>query len=305
MTLAFRHSGRLGDIVCALPLVKRIAEQRGERADFWIPNDVPSRLEGNVYHPGGELMVSQGLFDFIAPLIAAQPYIGQLRFVPGSELPADAIDLDRFRDGALNLKAGMIQGWYRKAFGVAFALEDAWLEVPSEPVDADECFDVLVNHTTRFCNTRIDYGVLQAAGRIGFVGLSYEYDEFIRGSGLTGVTHVQVADALQLARHLVRARVVVGNQSLCFAIAEGLKVTRALEVFEPVPTAIPVGGRCTEYIGTDGLAAFLTEVLGRSIPTRADKPGGYVDSIKAQDGYRAPLRKRLKLWWRARRSAGT
>jgi hypothetical protein len=302
MTLAFRHSGRLGDIICALPLVKRIAEQRRERADFYIPNDVPSKLEGNVYHPGGELMVSRGLFDFIAPLIAAQPYIGQLRFVPSPELPADAIDLDRFRNGELNLKAGMIQGWYRKAFGVAFALEDAWLTVPGDRPDEGDRFDVLVNHTTRFCNTRIDYGVLQPAGRIGFVGLGYEYEEFIRTSGLTGVTHVQVADALQLARHLVRARVVVGNQSLCFAIAEGLKVTRALEVFEPVPTAIPVGGRCTEYIRTEGLAAFLSEVLGRDVPARPDLPGGFVDSIKAQDGWRPPLRKRLKQWWRTRRT---
>jgi hypothetical protein len=113
---------------------------------------------------------------------------------------------------------------------------------------------------------------------------------------------VQVADALQLARHLVRARVVVGNQSLCFAIAEGLKVTRALEVFEPVPTAIPVGGRCTEYIRTEGLTAFLAEVLGRDVPALPDHSGDYVDSIKAQDGWRPPLRKRLKQWWRARRA---
>lgn len=302
MTLAFRHSGRLGDIVCALPLVKRMAEQRGAAADFYIPNDIPSRLDGNVYHPGGELMVSRALFEFIAPLIAAQPYIAQLHFVPGAALPAEAINLDRFRDGELNLKAGMIQGWYRKAFGVAFALEDAWLGVPAEPQDEPERFDVLVNHTTRFCNTRIDYGVLQPAGRVGFVGLGYEYDEFIRGSGLTGVVHVQVSDALQLARHLVQARVVVGNQSLCFAIAEGLKVTRALEVFEPVPTAIPVGGRCTEYIRTEGLAAFLSEVLGRPVPTRPDLPGEYLESTKAQDGWRPPLRKRLKQWWRGRRA---
>jgi hypothetical protein len=301
MTLAFRHSGRLGDIVCALPLVKRMAEQRGTAADFYIPNDIPSRLDGNVYHPGGEWMVSRGLFDFIEPLIAAQPYIARLHFVPSAALPADAIDLDRFRAGDLNLKAGMIQGWYRKAFGVAFALEDAWLGVPDAPALGGERFDVLVNHTTRFCNTRIDYGVLQPAGRVGFVGLGYEYDEFIRSSGLTGVVHVTVRDALQLARHLVDARVVVGNQSLCFAIAEGLKVTRALEVYEPVPTAIPVGGRCTEYIRTEALAAFLSEVLGRDVPARADFAGEYLDSIKAQDGWRPPLRKRVKQWLRQRR----
>ncbi|HEX6707644.1 MAG TPA: hypothetical protein VF169_22995 [Albitalea sp.] len=301
MTLSFRHSGRLGDIVCALPLVKRMAEQRGEPADFFIPAEVPARLDGNVYHPGGDWMVSRGLFDFIEPLIAAQPYIRHLRFAKAAELPSDSVDLDRFRGGDLNLKAGMIQGWYRKAFGVAFALEDAWLAVQPAPGVAGD-FDVLVNHTTRFCNTRINYRVLQAAGRVGFVGLPYEYEEFMKSSGLAGVEHVQMTNALDLAQRLVRARVVVGNQSLCFAIAEGLKVTRALEVFEPVPTAIPVGGRCTEYITTAPLAAFLSEVLGRDVPTQPDLPGGFVESIKAQEGWKPPLRKRVKQWWRERRA---
>jgi len=302
MTLAFKHSGRLGDIVCALPLVKRMAEQRGEAADFLVPSDVPARLDGNVYHPGGDWMVSRTLFEFIEPLIAAQPYIRRIAFVGANEVPVHAIDLDRFRAGDLNLKAGMIQGWYRKAFGVAFALEDAWLAVPGDGGGATD-FDVLVNHTTRFCNTRINYRVLQDAGRVGFVGLGYEYEEFMRMSGLAGIVHVEMADALDLARRLTRARVVVGNQSLCFAIAEGLKVTRALEVFEPVPTAIPVGGRCTEYVTTAPLAAFLSEVLERPVAPLPDHPDGqYLESIKAQAGWRPPLRKRLKQWWRGNRS---
>lgn len=299
MTLSFRHSGRLGDIICALPLVKRMAEQRGEAADFVIPSDVPARLEGNVYHPGGDWMVSRSLYDFVEPLIVAQPYIRSLRFLKTADVPAGSIDLDGFRTSGLNLKAGMIQGWYRKAFGVAFALEDAWLTLPDPGAEAPE-FDVLVNHTTRFCNTRINYRVLQDAGRIGFVGLGYEYDEFMRSSGLTGVTHVTVGNAFDLARRLTQARVVVGNQSMCFAIAEGLKVTRALEVFEPVPTAIPVGGRCTEYVTTAPLAAFLSEVLGMAVAPLPDHAGDFVESIKAQDGWRPPLRKRLKAWLRGR-----
>ena len=64
-------------------------------------------------------MVSRALFEFIEPLIAAQPYIRRIAFVPSSEVPAHVIDLDRFRSGDVNLKAGMIQGWYRKAFAVA------------------------------------------------------------------------------------------------------------------------------------------------------------------------------------------
>jgi hypothetical protein len=299
MGLAFKHSGRLGDIIYSLPLVKQLAEEKGEAADFFVPSDTPANLTGNVYHPGGSLMVSEALFKFVRPLLAAQPYIRSASFVPTSDIPSSAINLDAFRTSGLNLGAGCIQGWYRKVFGVAFPLEAVWLTVPagSTPKQSDVPA-VVVNRTTRYCNTSINYQVLDAVGQIGFIGLDYELQEFVTRFHLRNVLHLKPKDALEMAQIMVRAKVFVGNQSFCFSVAEGLKVPRAQEVFEPVPVATPTGGFCTEYIRTEALGRFLSTVLGRPIASPPDLPGDYQESIKAQPGYKPSLRKRIKKFFK-------
>lgn len=276
---------------------------QGMPAELYIPSDVPSRLGGDVYHPGGDSMVGPALFGFIHPLLIVQPYLKKVHFVKTSELPSEYIDLDNFKNSGLNLKAGLIQGWYRKAFGVAFPIEEPWLSLPTELTvssGTEPTFNVLIGRTTRFCNTSINYGFLDSIENVGFIGLKYEYDDFAERHGLRSLRHVSVANALELARWMCDCRVYVGNQSVNFAIADGLKVTRALEAFEPVPVASPVGGVCFEYTQTRMLGRFLSERLGRDIVTGDDFDGEYCDSIKPQDGYSPPLKDRLKQWLRKR-----
>lgn len=303
--LIFKHSGRLGDIVYSLPLVRHMAETAGEAAELYIPSDIPSRLGGDVYHPGGDLMVGPALFRFIEPLLAVQTYLKKVHFVKSSELPAEFIDLDAFKTSGLNLKAGLIQGWYRKAFGVAFPLEAPWLFLPDARAQTEArqpSFDVLIGRTTRFCNTSINYGFLDSIEKVGFIGLKYEYDDFVERYGLKSIRHVPVSDALELATRMQDCRVYVGNQSVNFAIADGMKICRALEAFEPVPVASPVGGVCFEYTQTRALGAFLSNILGKNIVTGEDFEGEYCDSIKPQEGYKPPLKDRIKKFLRQRRS---
>lgn len=293
--LIFKHSGRLGDIVYSLPLVKKMAEMAGESVEYYIPSDVPSRLGQDVFHPGGELLVGPGLFAFIAPLLEVQPYLKKVHFVKSAELPADYLDLDAFKHSGLNLKGGLIQGWYRKAFGVAFPIEAPWLTLPGSGTQAQApTFNVLVGRTTRFCNTSINYAFLDSIEKVGFIGLKYEYEDFIERHGLRSVQHVPVTDALDMARRMQDCRVYVGNQSVNFAIADGMKIPRALEAFEPAPVASPVGGLCYEYTQTRTLGVFLSGALGREIAVGEDLDGDYLDSIKPQEGYRPPLKERLK-----------
>ena len=303
--LAFKHSGRLGDIVYSLPLVKRMTELAGVPADFYIPSDVPARLGRDVYHPGGELMVGPGLFAFIEPLLVVQPYLRKVHFVKSTEVPSDCLDLDAFKTSNLNLKAGLIQGWYRKAFGVAFPIEAPWLTLPDNGASAQSdgpTFNVLISRTTRFCNTSINYGFLDSIEKVGFIGLKYEYEDFIERHSLRSLRHIPVSDALEMARRMQDCRVYVGNQSVNFAIADGMKVPRALEAFEPAPVASPVGGVCFEYTRTQGLGAFLSQMLRLEIVTDADLEGEYCDSIKPQEGYKPPLKDRIKRFIKRRRA---
>jgi hypothetical protein len=299
MNLSFKHSGRLGDIIYSLPLVRKMAEIHGKSVDYYVCNDVSARLGMDVFHPSLDVMVNADLFGYIEPLLSAQPYIKKISHIAELEVPPDAIDLDRFKSSGLNLKAGSTYAWYRKAFGVAFPLEEPWLFVDrqwqSVTPDTDLGVSVLISRTTRFCNTKINYSFLDQIEGVNFVGMRYEYDDFITRHTLKKVRYLMVQSAFELASLMLRAKIFIGNQSSNFAIAEGLKVTRALEAFEPVPVATPVGGVCFEYINTKFLVAFLSNVLNMQLDAPEDIQGGdYYDSIKPQDGYVVPLKQRLK-----------
>ena len=303
MTLAFKHSGRLGDIIYSMPLVQRMAEIDGAPADYYICNDVPARLGKNVFHPSLDVMVNSQLFNYIQPLLSIQPYIGNIAHISSAEVRAGALDLDRFKSSGLNLKAGLIYGWYRKAFGVSFALEAPWLFADRESAsilpDDRVKFTVLIGRTTRFCNTRINYHFLDQLEDVGFIGLDYEYTDFVTRHALSKVRHIKVNNALELASLMLRSKVFIGNQSSNFAIAEGLKIPRALEAFEPVPVASPVGGMCFEYTNTQFLVDFLSNLLQYELKASEDiVDGDYCESIKSQPGYVVPLKQRLKKLFR-------
>ena len=293
--LNFKHSGRLGDIIYSLPLIKKIVESTGEMADLYIPSDVPSHLGGGVFHPGGELMVSRSLFSFISPLLEIQPYLNAVHFVESSMLPDEYFDLDRFKSSGLNLKAGLIQGWYRKSFGISFPIESPWLSIAESEQSGDVSFyKVLIGRTTRFCNTSINYSFLDEIDNVGFIGLDYEYEDFVKRYKLSNVEHVPVSDAVQMAHLMKRCEVYIGNQSLNFAIADGLKVNRALEVFEPVPNVVPIGGYCIDFINTAGLGYFLSELFKVPIEIGSDLSGDYFESIKMQNGYKPSFKEQLR-----------
>lgn len=299
MNLAFKHSGRLGDIIYSMPLVQQMAELQGKPVNYYVCSDVPARLGKDVFHPSLDVMVDINLFGYIEPLISSQRYINKILHVPAHLVPRDAIDLDQFKSSRLNLKAGLIYGWYRKAFGVSFPVEAPWLFVDfstkSDEIEKYSEISVLVSRTTRFCNTRINYSILDQIEHVGFIGLDYEYEDFIARHSLKNVRHIKVKNALELAILMCRAKIYIGNQSSNFAIAEGLKVPRALEAFEPVPVASPIGGVCFEYINTKFLINFLSILLKIELPTQEDVIGGdYFDSILAQDGYLLPLKQRFK-----------
>jgi hypothetical protein len=282
-----------------MPLVKQMAELQGIPVDYYVSNDIPARLGKDVFHPSLEVMVNSNLFDYIEPLLSRQSYINRILHIPTLAIPRDAIDLDQFKTSGLNLKAGLIYGWYRKAFGVSIPLEAPWISVDFSIEDAEIAKDsevsVLVGRTTRFCNTRINYSILDQIEGVGFIGLEYEYKDFTARYNLKNVRHIKVKDALQLAHLMCRAKVYIGNQSSNFAIAEGLKIPRALEAFEPVPVASPVGGVCFEYINTKFLVRFLSRVLKTPLEVSADVIGGdYCESIMAQAGYVVPFKQRLK-----------
>jgi hypothetical protein len=171
------------------------------------------------------------------------------------------------------------QVWYRKVFGIPVHLEQPWISLDGN-TNTIKSYDILVNKSTRFFNERINYEFLNCFEHVGFVGLAVEFDDFKKRNNLLHIEHVLTSTALDFALLITKSKIFLGNQSVGFAIAEGLKVPRALEVYEPVPVVIPIGGHCIEYVYTYQIQAFVEDYFKQScIKKFPDHMGGFVESV--------------------------
>ena len=69
--------------------------------------------------------------------------------------------------------------------------------------------------------------------------------------------YIEVKDALEMARIIRSAKFFLGNQTFAFALAEAMKIPRALEVFEPIPNVLPQGKGANDYLTNLALSNIL------------------------------------------------
>jgi hypothetical protein len=243
--LSFKHSGHAGDIIYSLASVKHICDKTGSKALYYIKINALTTIKG---HPNGAVMVNMGMFNFLKPLIEAQYYIAEVLPYQGEEID---YDLDTFREGLVNLSAGNIALWYAHYYPELMPdLSHPWLDV--EPMEA--LSKPILARTERYLN-HLTFPQL-AIGDAYFVGVDKEWQ--IATQLPNKLERLQVSNAYELANYIAAAPYVISNQTLFFAIAEGLKVTRILEQFFYAPNVIPQGGEWYTYTTQEQLKKIIT-----------------------------------------------
>lgn len=213
----FRHSGDLGDIIYALPSIKEkvgngkgilyLAEKGGSREPL-----APQRMQA------------------IKALLQDQPY---LTIEPDKEGEYVDFDFRYFRTSHLpgkNLALTHAE-WVGASI---YCFERPWLTVS----DVKPTQQVVMNRTQRYRNPLFPWKkVVRESGRNGvFIGLPTEHLEFEDSFG--SVNFIPTSNLLEAARLIAGSRLFVGNQSACFAIAEGLKHPRIQETFSEAPDCV-------------------------------------------------------------------
>lgn len=259
--LELKHSGQLGDIIYALPAMRGLAKKLNRtQLRLFIPSNKIAHLAPGLNHIGGNVMVSQPMFNFIEPLLRDQPDVESVHYVLEEEIPTSAIDFDIIRGGLLNLSAGNIKDYYMKAFGLMTSPIQPWISTSNAPLSQQ--FDIVLGRSTRYLNISIDYSLLnQTRLSVGFIGTQREFDAVRQFNPRLAVTHAKTADARDVCQLIKSAQLYVGNQSLFFAIAEALQVTRLLEVYEPAPNVVPSGGSYGQFLTNQGLAFLLQDIF--------------------------------------------
>jgi len=226
----FKHSGKAGDIIYALPTIRALGN--GANADLLVALDVPVGETGPESAAGG-IMVDRRMFDMLTPLLAEQPYIRSIAPYSGERVD---IDLDVFRDSPLPLDRLGISRWYFYFFGITADLSKPWLRVNPDRSFGDT---VLLSRSARYRNHSLDFRFLQRQPRLVFVGLEEEFRDMQRQ--IPRLEWAPVRDFLQMARMIAGCRLFIGNQSFPFSLAEALKVPRILESDLETPNVVPTG----------------------------------------------------------------
>lgn len=280
-TISASHGGLSGDIVYGLALARHIAWANSCLIDLYIARDRPYQHPAGMNHPNGnQYLMSEGAFEFIRPLLAIQPFVNEVFFVRDVDIPAAAVRLDPYRVASgLNVSAGNIADFPGKIYGIPLDLSEAWLS--TRPVKPSP-WAVTVGISRRYRNAAIDYSFLAQVEGVRYVGLPEEYEDFKFRHGLADLAYEKCATAVDLAEAIRSSRVFIGNQSMPFAIAEALKVNRALETCELCPNVIPCGPAGGSFIYQAGLISLL-RFWGIHVPQEAirNAPPAYTLDLSA------------------------
>jgi hypothetical protein len=206
----FWHWGQLGDINYSLPTVRALG--------------------------GGDFVTSiRGeRFAFIAPLLRAQPYIGNVRCDQHGRMdlweyqpPGTTHDLNAFRlhTWLHDIARTHLVVSHARPHGVTVDPAVPWL-VPDPswgPMGCEPGLIVARSFRYRHPQGREAWRALLAEHpRAWFVGLREEADDL-------GVRHLPVSDAWDLARCVWRSGRFAGNQSFPLSVAVGLGVPHWIE----------------------------------------------------------------------------
>jgi hypothetical protein len=234
--IKIKHSGNAGDIIYSLNAVRSASLLHDEQVVLFLKLDVPIQLHPSFKHPLGGVMLNKYMFDNLKPLLLECEFIYDV--LPYTNQKID-YDFDKFREVGFNLGAGDIKKWYLYAYP---ELQEHY----SNDYFFPKIFEkrspqyVVVNRSERYNNGQLDYSILnQINCQIYFVGTETEYA--LMKQKVEKLEYIKHFNFLQLKHFISYADLFIGNQSMCYSIAEQCGANRLLEVYYGCPNVITKG----------------------------------------------------------------
>lgn len=256
--LLFKHGCFSGDLIYAMAGIKTICENSNNKAVIYQWLDQQGRLYEDAQHPYGHSMMNQYAFDMIKPLVESQDYIESFSKWQGEKV---MVDLDKLRQVKSHMPYGNIVTWLGMVFAEMMPeYWKPWITVSGRHLWLKDM--IIVNRTTRYHGQWIHYFPLKKyadEGRLIFAGTKDEHAKFNIDWGFD-VPYLDVINFLDLAYCLASCKLFVGNQSMCFAVAEAMKVPRLLEVCDFAPNVHPCGPN-GNYFRVPEVFEYLVEKL--------------------------------------------
>jgi len=280
--ITYKTSSPAGDLISYLAGIRQIWKETGQKAIIYqLLNIVGEGIYGFPQPfknaKGESILMGKEMFDNLKPLIEAQEYVEKYIEYKGGNVH---IDLDKLRGEIFtNQPLGSLAKYPSYGFPqMACDLSEIVLNIPVKkitdnyniewggekyiPVDGFENY-VVINFTNRYRNNFINYFFLkQYENRIIFCGLNDEYDFFCKKWDLE-IPLLKVLNFLELGQAINNCKFFLSNASMCFQIAEALKVPRILEIYKHLPNVIPVGKDAYDVHNQSAIEFYFDKLINR------------------------------------------
>ncbi|RYE17172.1 MAG: hypothetical protein EOP45_16275 [Sphingobacteriaceae bacterium] len=87
------HSGNSGDVIYALPTIKKIAEVTGVPINLYLRLNQPLIMSGYSSHPMGNVMINQPMAEMLYPLLNSLDYIATCEAYSNQKIHIDLSSL--------------------------------------------------------------------------------------------------------------------------------------------------------------------------------------------------------------------
>jgi len=233
--LTFLHSGHLGDLIYALPVIKELAKDHD--CHFYIQANKIMPVE-YFKHPSGSVFIDDRMLNLFLPLMKKQKFIHKAEKYNHQEID---INFDLFRELPVNIHFNSPR-WYFHIAGIQVDLTDPYMDVePHEKVKNK----IVIHRTFRHRNQFINYKFLENYNDLVFVGTKDEYEDLKRD--VKNLEIYDCKDYLDMARVIKSCKFFIGNQSVAYPMAEALKVPRILEAEPNFPVVQPIGKNAFDF----------------------------------------------------------
>lgn len=232
----FLHSGHCGDLIYSLPLIKKLSKTH--KCNLLI--GLNKKLVGDYYkHPAKDVFIDERMYNLVLPLLKNQKFINEVK--KKTDELAD-INLDLFRDFPFSLSFNSLK-WYSHIAGEILDLKETFLESTEHSKIKNK---IVIVRSFRARNHLINYNFLNNYDEdYIFIGLKNEFDDLKKE--VSRLIFYETRDFFEMAQIIKSSKFFIGNQSLAFSIAEGLKVPRLLENRLDLPVVQPFGGKCFDF----------------------------------------------------------
>ncbi len=231
--ISFLHSGHLGDVINALPVIKEISKI--SKCNLFLQTGKKLEEDAIGYkYKDDKIYMTHRMVNMVLPLLKKQNYINSVEIFNDQKID---IDLNLFRKIPMNFNLDEVR-WYFQLTGIHVDLSKQYLFV-EEHKDIKK--KIVIMRSIRRKNNFINYKFLNEYKDVLFLGLKEEFEDL--KLDIPKLEFYDCKNFLEAAEIIKASKFFIGNSSFGFTMAEGLKIPRVMESYPDFPVIYPNGGQ--------------------------------------------------------------